>query len=282
MEIYLIMKNNILRSLYHKWIAVLFLILPVLLCIITAVTSQMYKPSVRIGVMTSDNRISEEQKEIIRSALHTPKAIQLKIADRESVQTDLLMEKYQILFDFTNGNMGYTMIQLRSNSIKGAIVTQQTRSIGVLVTFLMVTSVILFSKIIKDKVTGTYNRFCLASCKSSHYVYGYAAYVFVVTLIQAMLGTVSIMLMQNKATINLPESMLLAICMTVLATVFSMLICFGSNSDRNANISASGIAAILSLLSGTFVAIDSMPSFLKLASIINPVTWIISLSQFLS
>lgn len=282
MEIYLIMKNNIVRSLHHKWIAALFLILPVLLCIITSVTSHMYKPSVRIGVMTSDNRISEEQKEIIRSALDTPKSIQLKIADRESVQTDLLMEKYQILFDFTNGNMEYTMIQLRSNSIKEALVTQQTRNIGVLVTFLMVTSVILFSKIIKDKVTGTYNRFCLASCKNRHYVYGFAAYVFVVTLIQAMLGTVSIMLMQNKATINLPESMLLAICMTVLATVFSMLICFGSNSDRNANISASGIAVILSLLSGTFVAIDSMPGFLKLASIINPVTWIISLSQFLS
>lgn len=286
MEIYLIANNYLKRSLKHKVIFLVALILPILLCFIALLIDFEGKAKLRIGILGTD------VKEFSVDGVHA------SIANEDTLYTDLIMGKYHFIIDQDShaitieNNKQKEYYQKVINDIQQGIkldeeytgaknLSKTERSLGLLMTMFLVMATINGSMIIKDKKVGTFNR-CLYSMKSSiYYILGNYLFNLVITIFQISIGIMFMKLIYRDQNISILSSVVLILFISIVVTCYATLICMLCKSDVQANIVSSSLAAIFSIIGGAFVTINNMPVVLQYASIISPVRWIMELSRLL-
>ncbi|HEX3021886.1 MAG TPA: hypothetical protein VHP81_05790, partial [Lachnospiraceae bacterium] len=95
---YLVLKNNYRRLLAHRMSILMIIVVPVIICLITLISSYVQNESIRVGILTSSDTNSmavEEVKEVLKGY----DFIDYRIADENSMYTDQIMEKYSYLLD---------------------------------------------------------------------------------------------------------------------------------------------------------------------------------------
>ncbi len=306
MGTYLVMINNFKRSFRHKEFFIIIFILPVILCILAGMV-KFGKVSIRVGLLGTEMSSTKlvDMDEMI-DLLEQSKGIRYSFADEESLNTDLMTGKFNMILDFRNreviGQFNLLSYQSEDNKImlKTAFVEAITnkepiqlgglkkeglsvaeRSMALLLSMFMIFSTLHASAMIKDRKSGTFDRYQFARQGGSGYVLGYILYNFLITYGQILLCMVALTLIQKDFAISIVEGLLLSIVIAAIATIFSMLICMGSKSELQANITASALAAVMSLLGGTFVAVEAMPGLLRVLSMASPIRWLVELVRVL-
>jgi ABC-2 type transport system permease protein len=102
-----------------------------------------------------------------------------------------------------------------------------------------------------------------------------------ITLAQVILCLTVLDFLQKNFMLSLLTGTVIGVIIAGIATMFSTLICLASKSEMQANITASSLAAVMSLLGGTFIAIESMPRLLQVISLVSPMRWIVELARIM-
>lgn len=306
MGTYLVMKNNFRRSLKHKTLFAVTFLLPVILCIVAG-SIRLGKPILRVGVLGMEsNSLITEEKDVFYDILNKSEDIKYENMKEATLLTDLITGKYQVILDYRESSNKNTFqllsyqkedkiqifydtfqeaisnnnpIQIYDFESKGLTITE--RSISILMTLFLIFSTLQASRIIRDYQNGIVIRYQFAKRNKFGYVAGYWSYTLLFIYGQVLVCIAALNLVQKGFALNLNEIILLSVTITLIATFFAMLICLGSNSEIKSNILSSALAAVFSLLGGTFVAVEAMPRALRFLSIISPVRWIVELYRFL-
>lgn len=302
MGTYLVMVNNFRRSFHHKTLLILTFILPVILCIIPGVIN-FGSMSLRVGIMGIDNNfIPEEEKIELFELLEASEGINYSKTDDMSLNTDLITGKYQVILNYTDSdfivNYEFKSHQkeekklLLDNTFRAAItkkepihlsdikpkgLTTTVRSITILLTLFLIFSTVNGARIIRDRQNGIVVRYQFAKKNAMGYISGYMIYQLLITFVQILLCIGALLLLQQNFKLSFPEGLSMSILIAFLSTVFSIIICLISKNEVQANISASALAAVFSLLGGTFVAVERMPGLLRFLSYASPIRWMVEL-----
>jgi ABC-2 type transport system permease protein len=265
------------------------------------------KTSIRVGILEDlPNQLTEMEQQELSDILGKSEGIKYAFAEEDSLHTDLMTGKYHVVLDYRDSNsindfalMSYENedkkmalkellrsaimkkenINLSSMAKKG--ITETERSMALLLSLFMILATIPTAAIIRDKQSGTFVRFHFAKKSSVGYVLGYIVHTFLITLVQVVLCMVVLDIVQKNFNITIIVGAMTGVLIAGIATIFSTIICLGSKSEMQANITASSLAAVMSLLGGTFVAIESMPRLLQMISMASPIRWIVELTRLL-
>lgn len=301
MGTYLVMKNNVKRCFHHKLLFAVTFFIPLILCIAFGMI-RFGKTTVRAGILMNQENANSEMKGDLFRLLDQSSGIKYENADARSVNTDLMTGKYHIILDYRESNaidhfklLSYQKeekTQFMERCFKEAMVKKQPvilsgmkkkgltvtqRSLASLLTLFMIFTTIFAAAMIKDRQNGMINRYRLAKQSGMGYMTGYLAYLFLITFVQVLLCMSALMLVQKEFALGVTKAFVLALLITAISAVFSMLVCLISKNEVQANIMASSVAAVMSLMGGTFVAVSSMPGLLRILSFVSPVRWLLFL-----
>ncbi len=223
-------------------------------------------------------------------------------AMESSLNTDLMMGKFHVVLDYRDSNSmkefelltyqkeekaarlnmifqqtiaNRVPVQLSGIKAQGLSVTE--RNLALLLSMFLVLSTVHASMIIRDKQSGTLLRYQFAKKSKIGYVAGYTLQTLLITFVQILLCIVVLMAVQKEFQLSWIGVLSVSVVMSGIVTIFCMIICLGSRSEMQSNITASSLAALLSLLGGTFVAVEAMPGLLRVLSYASPIRWLVEL-----
>jgi hypothetical protein len=288
MEIYLIAKNNFKRSLTHKTRFIVGLVLPIILCFVAGIIHTDSKANIRVGVLNN---------EAIVKTLEKAGGFQAALADEDTYHTDLIMGKYQVVIgkDMSIVSVNNSKVEayyqtlidqvLQGKKVDTSIrkhnsLSKEDRSIAFIMTLFLVMATINGATLIKDKQVGTYNRCLQIMERRRNYVLGNYVFNLLITLFQVFIA-LGLMSMIQKNSIGWFAVLVLSLFISVVVTIYATMLCLLCKSDVQANISASSLASILSIIGGTFIAVKNMPLVLQYISVISPIRWVLEVSRFL-
>ncbi|WMJ89916.1 ABC transporter permease [Anaerocolumna sp. MB42-C2] len=280
MGIYLVIKNNFIRNYNHKFIFIFSFLFPMLLCLAAGYFNNIGKSDLRIGIISSEKIDKSHIDKVIKSRI----PIVYERASAESMYSDLITGKYQIILDYQNTNQKPEIISVQNmEKLTGPVksLTKTERAIAFLMTLFMVTAVVQGSVIIKDKSLGTLDRYCYSLQKKSSYYVGFLIHNFIITFLQGETAMLIMLLFIKKWELKPVQTVIIAGFIAIIACLYAAFICGVSKSDMNANISASSLAVILSLLGGTFVAVENMPKVFQIMSFLSPIRWVIQIMHWI-
>lgn len=155
------------------------------------------------------------------------------------------------------------------------------RSVAILLSVFMIFSTLRSAAIIRDKKDGTLQRYHFAYKSKSGYLFGYILYNFIITYCQVFISIGAVILIQISTEYTISVLFLLPLVIAIISVVFSTVICQAGKSEVQANVMASSLTALFSILGGTFVAVEAMPSLLRLLSFVSPIRWAVELVRLL-
>ena len=279
MVTYLVMKNNLKRIFATKFTYLVMLLLPVAISFVSIVSSSLANSDIRVGVICD----AEEYREISDSFLTYP-TIRCEMAKSASKHTDLILGKYQYLIDMTEKSKGTTKNDIKESlsaiiaaakqegKVEGLPLTDRTFAL-LLTAYMMIVS-IYATTMIRDKKDKTMERFCFAGFTKISYSLGYMASTALVVLCQLSMAVVMLAVFDRSFSVSFERAVEMILFMAAVASVFGVGVASFLKSELSANITASSIVVILSLLGGTFVSIEQMPELLQCVSVISPIRWL--------
>lgn len=301
MGIYLVMKNNMQRCFKNKVLFLLTIIFPIIIILFGSFMNQMNNTNMRVGLLLGNDdtlRIELEQ------VLNKSKGIEYQIASENSVNTDLITSKYHVVLDYRHtkditevkiisfmnrSNDSYVEVieaiskgrpyqisELNENGTRG-----KERIVAFLLTLLMITSTINSTVLIKDKSNGTFRRYCLSPKTKITYGGGIVFYNIILTSFQVVIGLVFNELFGVTLGLTIIEFCIVLLLIVLISTVFGIFIVSICNSELKANIMASCITVLMSILGGSFVSIQYMPKLLQIISFVSPIRWIIDATKWM-
>lgn len=302
MGICLVMRNNFKRSFHHKLLFTVTFLLPVLLCLLISLI-HFEKTSIRVGILSDKTTASLEE---VYQLLKGTDGLQYAPAEEADWNTELITGKFHIILDYRGStsivdfkllsNQKEEEILLLDNAFRQSIkehkpisladtrkegMSATDRNIAILLTLFMVLSTVHGAALIRDRQNGSLQRYLYSGRRKGAYYLGYAFYQFLLMLCQILLCMVVLVTLQNTFHISWLQGVVVAVVIAFLSTLFGELICIGCQSEVQANITASAITVILSLLGGTFVAVQEMPALLRMLSFASPIRWVVELMHFL-
>lgn len=281
MGTYLVIKNNIRRNLNHKLQCVVTFFIPLVLCLAAGFVNQSARPALRVGVISD----TETGRDSIRKILNTEDFV-YKLTSRETMNSDLITGHLQIILDYTgikDGRQPVIHSVQNKNKPSGVIksLTHTERAAAYLMTLFMVLSVVQGAVIITDKTSGTMERYCYSIQKKRSYYAGFYLHNLIMIFLQGSAALVIMRVMNGNWELSAFKGVLTAAVIALFSSAFASFVCAFSRSDMNANITASALTAIFSLLGGTFIAIESMPQLFRILSVISPIRWIIEFVRWI-
>ncbi|MGL5353455.1 MAG: ABC transporter permease, partial [Clostridium sp.] len=153
--------------------------------------------------------------------------------------------------------------------------TVAQRSGGFILLTLIVTCTMSACNLIKDKEEGTLKRFYVSPSKASRYIIGTYLYNLINTITQILIAVIVLMIFKLDIGITSMQLFMVGCVTAVIATSLSALIVCLSENELQASIVASVIALIMSLLGGSFLPLDKMPTLLKYISNFTITKWLI-------
>lgn len=281
MATYLVMKNNIKRTFATKFTYLVMLLIPIAISFASIVSGSLSNSDIRVGVICN----AEEFKEV-SEAFSTYPEIRCEMEESESRHADLITGKYQYLVDMTEKSKNETTNDTKESISAIMAVAQEShegneeglsksdRTFALLLTSYMMIASIYAATIIKDKKNKTLERFCFAGFTKASYSLGYMASIALIMICQLSVAVLMITLLDHGFCVSFEKSAEMILFMAGVASVFGVGVASFFKSELSANITASSIVVILSLLGGTFVSIEQMPELLKCVSIISPIRWL--------
>ena len=276
MEIYLVMKNNLKRNLFKKSTYIIMFLLPIMIAVIGMITSGISQSSIRVGIIADDVVFRD-----VQVRLDKYENIDYELADTRTIHTDRIMNKYHFVLNYLDKSDSEGILNEIENLAASGLdknankLSQTQRMVSMLMTVYMIIAAVYATKIISDKNNGTFQRFAYSGNSRKKYALGYVISTGLIVLVQITVAFVILKAFDKEFALTMFKSAEIIATITMITTVYGVTIAFLSKKDMNANICASSIAVILSLLGGTFVSVSEMPSFLQILSIINPIRWII-------
>lgn len=273
------MKNNLRRTFIRASTYLVILMLPLVMILFASITEAITTKEVRIGVLGD-----EAERKHWEDIFSEDETIEIALAKPETMHTDQIIGKYdQIINKVTEKE--------KEESIKSKILEERTqntdvtknsmsqsqRMIAMLVTIYMVIATIYVSREVRDEQEGVKRRYAYAGGRHESYMLGYIGSTFVTILLQVEAILISLYLFQSQYMVSLGRTALIGVIISVVVSCFAAVIVGITRKELSANITASAIAALSSILGGTFVAISQMPDILRVLSVISPIRWIVSL-----
>lgn len=295
----IIFKNNFKRSLNKRNTFMINLLLPIIVVVIGILINSIMKPSFTIGVLNFENRSAA--KNAIQTLKHT-KGINVYKADSSSIKLDTITGKYSAVLKFTGSTFKLYSVKddnttkslrhlierymanpkpINIETLEGYSMDFAKRTVAFIVLFLMITSTVNASLIIKDKANGTFKRYRYSPQNSGTYVAGNVVYNFVITYFQFFISVSMISILRINVHINYGDFLLMGIWIASLSTAFGTCIATLFNSEMYANLFSACIALVLSLIGGTFIPFEKMPSAMQQASLISPLRWFINVTSLM-
>lgn len=276
MAVYLVMRNNLKRC-FSKKITYLFIVLiPIFVGGLGIFTNNITASSIRVGVLTD----VKEPLEGIENAT-TFENVQYQIANRESIITDTITGKYNFVIDYAEKDS----IQETINEITIAAydksremlndLSKEERLVAMIMTVYLIIATIYAAKIIQDKESKTLERFCFAGKKKLDYIWGNVISTGIIVLSQVSIAFSFFKIIDINFTFSIMKCITAIGLITIVTTLYGVFMTLLLKKEMNANIAASSLAIILSILGGTFAAVDNMPQVLQVLSAISPIRWII-------
>ncbi|SEW42525.1 ABC transporter permease [[Clostridium] fimetarium] len=276
MEIYLVMKNNLKRNLFKKSTYIIMFLLPIMIAVIGMITSGISQSSIRVGIIADEVVFRD-----VQARLDKYENIDYEPADVRTIHTDRIMNKYHFVLNYLDKSDSEGILNEIENLAASGLdknankLSQTQRMVSMLMTVYMIIAAVYATKIISDKNNGTFQRFAYSGNSRKKYAFGYVISTGLIVLVQITVAFVILKTFDKEFALTMFKSAEIIATITMITTVYGVTIAFRSKKDMNANICASSIAVIMSLLGGTFVSVSEMPSFLQILSIINPIRWII-------
>lgn len=275
------------------------LLLPIIVVVLGILINSIMKPSFTIGVLNSQNNSAAKNA---MQALRDTKGVNVAEADPRNIKLDTITGKYSAVVQF-NGNT-FKIYSVKDNNtiiglqhlIRGYMINSKPinietienysmdfakRTVAFIVLFLMITSTVNASLIIKDKANGTFKRYRYSMQNSGTYIAGNMIYNFAITYFQFFISVSMIAILRINIHIHYSDFLLMGIWVAALATAFGTCIATIFNSEMYANLFSACIALVLSLIGGTFIPFEKMPSALQRASVISPLRWFIDVTSFM-
>ncbi|MBY2438036.1 ABC transporter permease, partial [Clostridioides difficile] len=195
---------------------------------------------------------------------------------------------YSIKDKNTNDTLKYLIETYKKDPVPVDISKLQENTLGVLqriiafiVLFLMITSTVTASMIIKDKNAGTFTRVLYSPQNIRGYVLGNMLYNFTITYFQYIVSISIIKLFNIDIGMDYIDLILMGVWISALATSFGTFVSSLFNKEMHANLFSTCISLILSLIGGSFISVEKMPTMLQKISIISPTQWFISFVTYI-
>jgi len=289
----IIIKNNFKRSFHKKTGFLMNLLLPILVVMLGIAANHVSRPSFILGVIGEDT--SQNYKNVV-NVLQNTEGITIDKANAETIKVDTITGKYAAIVEFTGDEFEIysvkdeTTISSLDNLIKtyiknpepleieeiiGTAMSISKRTVGFIVLFLMITSTITASLIIKDKNNGTLKRYKYSPQKAGTYILGNFMYNFSITYFQYFISVSLMTILNISIGISYPNLLLMGLWATALATSFGNCIATLFRREMYATLFSTAAALVLSLIGGTFIAFEYMPKLLQYISVISPLRWFI-------
>lgn len=235
-------------------------------------TSEKYlKVGILEGAMTKKVTDCLDENEYIR----------YETADKKTVNTDLIMKKYDYIIDGANPNAMKEvdkLSKLYQTEHYGQInsISSRERILSVYLTVYMVIATLYASKMIQDKKMGVIDRICYSGTNKKQYYFGFFGFVCANILLQTIIGFLVIHLWNKDFLPNSIGAIIGSVLfITIFASLYGILHAVLYKTEMSANIMSSSVAIMLSIIGGTFVGVEQMPKALQVISAISPIRWLI-------
>jgi ABC-type transport system involved in cytochrome c biogenesis permease component len=273
------MKNNLKRILAKKSTYLIMLFIPVLLIFLGSLSVRMGEKQIRVGIVGEQSFLEKTQMIFMEND-----RVNFKMADNSSIYTDQIMGKYHFVIMEKETEIEQKEIisvikhALLDENLFGTNELSAThRMVSMILTIYMTIATIYGMKYLQDKKDGALERFIVSGKKKSSYMIGYFMSNFIIIGIQVFVIFIIWSLFDKNFSLPFATLLQIFIFMLVISNVYGVIITVVSKSELMAGVLGSSIAVLLSILGGTFVAVDNMPVILQLISNISPMRWLIQM-----
>lgn len=289
-----VVRNNFKRCCNRRTSFVVNLITPIIVVVLGIFVNSVSQPGFTIGV------INETSSTNIVEMLSSSNGITVARANPETVKIDLITGKFSVVIDFTKSN--YTLHSIKDNqtnykikqiidtckltdtpmdieTVMGISMSLAERTISFIVLFLMVTATVTASLMIKDKNNGTLLRYKYSPQNPINYIIGNIVYNYIITFFQFLICITFVKVIKIDMGISYLNVVFMGIWLSGIATAFGTFVSSIFKKEMYANLFASCIALILSLIGGSFISYDNMPAMIQNISVISPLRWFIDITK---
>lgn len=275
MEAYLVMKNNLKRSFKKKSTYLFMILIPIFIGIIGVLTNYISEGNISVAVLNNPNSTVkiEELSEI--------KNIKYSEGNEDTINTDVIMGKYDFVLDYSNEDEMRVLIDKiievseNKNILSENNISEIERYVAMLMTVYLIIATIYAANLNKDVANGTVERFCLAGKKKINYLCGYILSTGIIVLIQVSIAFIFLRIVDKNFDLNIVKIILLTFVIMIVSTLYAIVSSLILKKEMRTNIVASSLAMLLSILSGTFIAVDNMPQLLQVLSYLSPIRWVL-------
>jgi hypothetical protein len=272
----------------------------------TTMFEQLSQTTYRVGVMSSGSKEVNQDAENLMKQLNQIAGITVKEANDEGFHTDIIMGVYHYGINLDMLDSNRKLASMENETIEKAVISYNNqenvkhfveylknqpmdsiselstieRNIGFLASLFMVIAVLHAGLYIRDRQEGLLVRYCYSPKSKKSYVMGNYIYIFLITFLQVGVSLVILNLIQ-KNQVDILQFVWIVSFLALITSIFAILISSISKSEVQASITASSITAILTLLSGTFISVSQLPTFLQYVGVVNPIRWCIELSKII-
>lgn len=275
MGAYLVMKNNLRREFLKKSTYFLLALVPLAIAVLGSFSLSFSQKNIRVGILSG--RYEQGVKEFLNSR----DEILYENANRATIRTDCIMGKYEYVIDCNKQNVTKDLRKIESICKSGDFgktndLSESERMLAALLTVYMVIATIYATKVIKDKEMGVLERFYYSGNSKRNFYLGYVGSVGVMILLQISIAFAVFYIVKPSLLSYTPVTIIISILgISVFTTAYGVFFSRICKTEMAANLMASSAAIVLSLLGGTFVAVERMPAFLQAISVISPVRWLL-------
>lgn len=298
MEACLVMRNNLKRIFKNKYTYLVLILVPLVLTGIGELANGISDKTVRVGLVDSMQEIAEQEEEGQKQEVEEQKEraesmqeiqvqldgceyVQYQIADYDTVQTDFIMGKYHYVIDTSHIDESKKTLEeimgkdenIREGTNNALPATD--RFIAMLVTAYLVIATVYASKFIQDRQQGMLERVRATGMTTGQYLLGYVLSTEIIVMIQIGISIICFSLFHHGSGMELGKMIILIVVISVMTTLYAVILVLLCRREMTANIMASSIAVLLSILGGTFVTVSQMPLVLQRLSVISPIRWIL-------
>ena len=249
----------------------LLLLVPLLVTMAAVLGNALTEKTLRVGVCNPTLELEEQ--------LQNQTNVQYEIVEPTAVKTEYIMGTYHYVLDGKAENRAVLReIKKQTKAGKEASgLSDSERFIALLFTVYLVIATVYASKYIQDREGGMLQRAWAAGMKRGQYLMGYFLSTELILFIQITIAMLCFGLLEQGDFLVTGKAVAAVGIISISATLSGVLYANFCKREMTANLMASSLAVIFSILGGTFVAVEQMPDLLQKISMFSPVRWILVL-----
>jgi ABC-type multidrug transport system permease subunit len=196
---------------------------------------------------------------------------------KETIHTDYIMGKYDYILKGDEAEDMKNIQMLIDKKANKSGLTGEKQLIAMLITAYLVIATMYASKQIADQSNKTLERYCYAGNKKGSYMFGTFYSTAIIVFLEVMVALLLFYFLTPDFTYSFAQVIGLGMKITLITSSFAAILSQFARSEMSANMIAAFFAVFSSIIGGTFVAVNAMPKFLQVLSIISPVRWLLSI-----